>query len=238
MRGQMCLGFPAVAAFVVGVGAGATGSAGSAPATATSGPPPVMTKAIEAARCFVPEQWGFGFNSYSGRCAALVAAKRTGPKVWRLQLRLPPIYCVRLYLGRTTTDMRLDIPGIGSLWEVTCPSSAYPRLRAPNVRLKLGDSNGNPTTRSEGTVLLTTVDGSHTRVLIKANMDTASVYLGTCERIKGLAPFRFNPFYSFRSETTIRASLSSLLATPHALGVDAGGAHGGGPLACVDIHRS
>jgi hypothetical protein len=228
---------------IVGLFAVAASACGGAPreqrSPATSRLPPTVSRAIEVVRCYLPAKWDFGFvESYdTSACAHVVKAHRTGRYEWQLQLRMPPVYCIDLHLHRSMGDARLDVSGVGSIEQVACPASAYPRRRAPDLRLKLGDSSGHPT-QTEGVVLLTAVDAKHTLVVVNADMDTAWISPGTCRVLNGLPLFRLEPFYSFRSETTILASLQTLVQTPHVLLVDRGGAHGGDPLGCVPIQRS
>jgi hypothetical protein len=191
-----------------------------------------VTHAISVARCYVPETWGWGFIKAT-TCAKLIRTMQTGAKEWRLQLRLPPIYCVQLHLGRSTGDFSLDVPGVGSLDEVRCPTAVYGTQPRPDLRLRFSRWLG----KSAGTVSLTALGGTRTRLIVNANMDEAWIGIGTCRKHPHSRLFTLAPFYSFRSDTTIRVSLDSLLRTPHVVLVDAGGAHGGDPLACAAIQR-
>jgi hypothetical protein len=85
-----------------------------------------------------------------------------------------------------------------------------------------------------------------TRVVVTGGLDTAWIKHGRCPsdpmahgaELTATPRLRLHAFYSFRSSTLLAAPLSSLLRTPHMLLVDAGGAHGGNPIGCVDLHRS
>lgn len=181
-----------------------------------------------------PQKWWFGFEP-AKPCAILVSAKRLAAGEWKLQLRLPPVYCVRMHLGVYNGDA-LDIPGVGTLDETPCPNTAYPHEPQPDILLNLKEWGNVPA--REGTVALNALDEAHTRFLVHANMDKAWIAAGSCatgilgQRRVGL---RLNPFYSFRSDTIVRLPLRSLLQKPHVVLVDVGGAHGGDPVGCADI---
>jgi hypothetical protein len=76
-------------------------------------------------------------------------------------------------------------------------------------------------------------------VLVETDADWAWISRGKCPTrgssglYRHLASFNLEPFYSYRSDTTLSVPLRTLLATPHAVLIDGGGAHGGDPLACA-----
>jgi hypothetical protein len=187
-------------------------------------PSPERAAAIVACR---PPQVGYGFES--GACAAIEKLERVRPGVWRVQLRRPPVYCVSFHLDHYGGDANLDVDSVGELSEVRCPPSAYPNEPEADVRAPLRAPSGKPA----GVVSLTALGPNQTRVLVETDADWAWISRGRC-------PARSHTFdlenvYSFRSETTLRVPLQSLLATPHSVLIDGGGAHGGDPLACADL---
>jgi hypothetical protein len=188
--------------------------------------PPSVTRAIATVRCRAPDSWGYGF--VESKCARVVRVTHAGGREWRLRLLLPPVYCIRLVVGRYANDGNLDIPGTGFVEELRCPASVYAGQPVPDlpVRMRYGGPRA-------GAVSLTAVNQTHTRVIVDSQVDDAAwIQTGTCRTPTGPRLFELNQFYSFRSDTIIRVAIGSLRRTPHVVLLDRGGAHGGDPLAC------
>lgn len=214
--------------------------------------PPGVARALSVVRCYAPDNWGYGFVRVGARpddCPRLERVRRLQRNLWWLQIRdphplLPPkrvprggvVYCLTVHLGHWVGSGYLDVPGVGSLEELACPASAYPRRPEPDVRAPLRMYwNG----RASGSVALSAVAGARTEIVVSVrSMDVAMVETGTCART---SPHRrlvtLNQFYSFRSDTIVPLSLASLTATPHVVFVDGGGAHGGDPMGCAFLAR-
>ena len=192
-------------------------------------PPPALAqsprRAAEIAACYRPAR-GYGFER--GACARVEKMELIEDEVWRLELRGPPLYCVEMHLDAYSGDARLDVADVGHLWETRCPATAYPPEPQPDLHTRLRPG--------QATVSLTAVGRHRTRVLVEADADVAWIRRGTC-RSTGRSVARLDDFYSFRSVTAVRVPLRSLVDTPHALEIDAGGAHGGDPTGCADLSR-
>jgi hypothetical protein len=241
----------AVATCLVLAGCGGSDEASQPPVAPRQGsdapdPPPSATepsatawsprRAAELAACFEPA-YGYGFEE--GECARLERVERVREGVWRLQLRRPPLYCVELArLEGRPDDLQRDFDGVGRLTEVRCPASAYPREPRPDVQAPLRNYETGALSARPGSVSLTAVGPEQTRVLVEADVDTAWIAAGRCGSQSTGQRFQLEEFYSFRSVTLLRVPLRTLTATPHALYVDAGGGHGGTPIACADLSES
>jgi hypothetical protein len=180
--------------------------------------------------CWVPAL-GYGVRKAS-RCSRIETIKQLRKGVWWVQLRRPPVYCFKVYLGSRNGD-QADIPGVGRVKEVRCPASAYARMRKPNLRVELrGLERGQG---KNGFVSLTAVGPERTRVLVEANGDYAWLADAYCGEAYQRRPITLSGFYSFRSTTLVRFSLRSLIKTPHSVYFDSGGAHGGTPIGCANL---
>jgi hypothetical protein len=211
---------------------GFSGCGGSKPSKVGAQIPLAIRAPVAIARCYAPQTLSYGFERDG--CAEVEHVEEVRPKVWRLHLRLPPVYCVEMRLGESTGDLNLDVQGVGSIEEVRCPPSAYPHTATPDLHVQLRPSKKGP----EGEAWVTAIDARHALVVVSANMDRAWIQRGGCSaNSKAPSAIDLHPFYSFRSETTIRVGLNALLRTPHALFVDSGGAHGGAPVACAQLGR-
>jgi hypothetical protein len=151
--------------------------------------------------------------------------------VWRVQLRLPPVYCVNIHLGDYLAE-ELVVENVGWLEEVRCPPSAYQPQPAPDIQLQIGGPGDE-----RGTVQLTALGPGRTRVELNVNVDAAWIQRGHCDQFRGPSERTLERFWSFRSVTVVPVSLRALLASPHVVEVDAGGAHGGDPIGCAEIDR-
>ena len=189
-------------------------------------------RAAQLAACYEPvDGWGL----VEGACSRIETIERVRDGVWRLQLRHPPVYCVEVHLNDYLDDGSAIIEGVGRLTEEPCPASAYPAEPEPDVQATLRSTNPGSRT-SYGSVSLTAVSKGQTRVVVEADMDVAEIVSGKCGSQTTGQRFALNDFYSFRSVTELDVPLRTLTATPHALFVDSGGAHGGEFLACAELH--
>ena len=192
-------------------------------------PPPISARrAAEIASCYTPDEFGYGFER--GSCASIEKIERIGNDVWRIRLRLPPVYCVDAHLGEYRDDLSTDVEGLGWLEEVRCPAEAYPREREPDLVVSLRGVRGTVTLIDDGQ--------RRTRVIVEANVDVGWIRHGTCRNPAGGRRLDLDQFYSFRSVTTLPVTVDSLTKIAHALEVDAGGAHGGDPIGCADLTRT
>jgi hypothetical protein len=183
--------------------------------------------------CWVPAL-GYGVRRAT-RCSRIEKMKQLPSGVWWVQLRRPPVYCFKVYLGSRNGD-QADIPGVGRVSEVRCPASAYARMRKPNLRVELrGLERGQG---KNGFVSLTALGPERTRVLVEANGDYAWLADAYCGEAYQRRPITLSGFYSFRSTTLVRFSLRSLITTPHSVYFDSGGAHGGTPIGCANLTPS
>ena len=213
-------------AVVVSADSGMAKACGRFVASGPREPAPRRAAAIVA--CHPPHP-GYGFEE--GLCATVQKLERMRAGVWRVQLRLPPVYCVAIHLDRYSGDPNLDVESVGKLEEVRCPPAAYSGKRQVDVRADLRTHAG----KQYGTVSLTALGPNRTRVVVETDADWAWISRGSCPSPDGRHEFDLTDFYSFRSETTLPVPLQSLTATPHSLLVDGGGAHGGDPYACADL---
>ena len=189
----------------------ACGDFGSAPPK----PPAVPPRQAAAIAACHPPVGGYGFAR--GTCARLERMVRVRNRVWRLQLRGPPVYCVEMHLGAYSQDDNVNVDRVGELREIRCPDSAYRGEPEPDVRVRL---RGTASGKLFGTVTLTAVGTRRTRVVVTEGAWSAHVRPGTC-RGGGLQGngTPLGVFYSGRSVTTLHASIRSLLSTPHVVEV-------------------
>ena len=211
-------------------GSGAHTSAENAPSVTSVAPGLERARRAAAIAACYPPQRGYGFER--GSCSTVERLERVRAGVWQVQLRRPPVYCIRMHLGFYGGDRNLDVDEVGELAEVRCPPGAYSREAAADLEIPLRSTG--PSGRRVGRVSLAAVTPTRTRVLVEDGADWAWISRGRCPR-GTQHRFDLQNFHSFRSETILPVPLRSLLATPHSVLTDGGGAHGGDPLACADL---
>ena len=194
--------------------------------------PPSVARALATVRCYTPAPRAFGFVETQGSCAHVIRVARASPgrNVWRVRLRLPPVYCIVFRPGVQYDDVQLDTE-VGAIEEIRCPRSVYPNDPTPDLPVRLRAPRG----KRAGAASLTAVDANHSRLIAHSGMDTGWIQSGTCQAPTGPHLFELNEFYSSRSDTTIPISVDALRRTPHVVLLDVGGAHGGEPVACAVI---
>jgi hypothetical protein len=182
--------------------------------------------------CYPPAP-GYGVRRAS-RCSRIEKIKQLRKGVWWVQLRRPPVYCFKVYLGSQNGD-QADIPGVGHVKEVRCPASAYADEGKPALRVAIHGFTTESRHRTYGFVSLTAVGSRRTRVVVGANGDVAWLHFAACGERSSRRSHTLSQFYSYRSTTLVRLPLRELTATPHSVIFDSGGAHGGVPIGCADL---
>jgi hypothetical protein len=182
--------------------------------------------------CYVPAP-GYGVRP-AARCSRIEKIKQLPNGVWWVQLRRPPVYCFKVYLGSRNGDPA-DIPGVGSVREVRCPADAYAEEGKPDLRVEIRGYTTESRHRRRGFVSLTAIGSRRTRVVVQANGDVAWLQFAACGEPSSRRSHTLSQFYSYRSTTLVRLSLRELTATPHSVVFDSGGAHGGVPIGCADL---
>ena len=226
---------------LVGCGGGpATGS--DAPETtaagATSADDALDPKVLAVVRCYEPQVNSYGFQP--GRCAKLEKSNRLDATTWRLRFRRGEIvYCADLRLDQNSGgDLNVEVKDIGTLEEAKCPDEAYVSLPPAELDVAFTGGLGEP-----GRALLSADDATHTKVVVDVDADRAWIRPGTCDHSgdRPSAPvderLELEPFYSFRSITTVPVSIEVLTGKPWAIEWDRGGGHGGVPSACADVRE-